>query len=193
MIMKATLLNGCIDNHSFGQGLQDAVLAGLQNLGASASVYVLRELNIAPCTGCFGCWIKTPGVCVIPDVALDIARDMVQNPLLVMITPVTFGGYSWQLKKALDRVISIISPFFKIINGEIHHQSRYLRYPHILVLGYMPAAIPGQVQTFQTLVKRNCINLHAEKNDCLVFLESENGQTVAEKIALSLAALGSVS
>ena len=27
----------------------------------------LSSLNIANCTGCFGCWTKTPGKCVIRD------------------------------------------------------------------------------------------------------------------------------
>jgi multimeric flavodoxin WrbA len=35
-------------------------------------LFKLRELAIAPCTGCFGCWTRTPGECVVEDSARDI-------------------------------------------------------------------------------------------------------------------------
>jgi len=49
--------------------------------------------------GCFGCWNKTPGTCVMKDDSAKIAKAVVNSDLLIFLTPITFGGYSSELKK----------------------------------------------------------------------------------------------
>ena len=44
--------------------------------------------------------------------------------LVIYLTPVTFGGYSSELKRMVDHQIQNISPFFTSVQGEIHHQRR---------------------------------------------------------------------
>ncbi|MHA2001037.1 MAG: hypothetical protein ACTSVU_02975 [Promethearchaeota archaeon] len=55
---------------------------------------------------------------------------------MIYFTPITFGGYSSTLKKALDRQICILSPYFRKVNGEIHHKKRYNKYPSLIGIGY---------------------------------------------------------
>ena len=86
-------------------------------------------MEIRPCIGCFGCWVQTPGECLIDDAARQIAPAIIGSDLVIYLTPVTFGGYSSELKKALDRCICLILPFFTKIDGEMHHKPRYDRYP----------------------------------------------------------------
>lgn len=46
---------------------------GNVRLTASDVIYVdLSSKKIANCVGCFGCWTKTPGKCVIRDDATEI-------------------------------------------------------------------------------------------------------------------------
>ena len=73
----------------------------------------------------FGCWVKTPGQCVQDDPAREVARACARADLVVLFTPVTFGGYSSELKKAIDRSIPNLSPIFIRIRGETHHPCRY--------------------------------------------------------------------
>ncbi|MEI6797484.1 MAG: hypothetical protein WCK39_11525, partial [Methanomassiliicoccales archaeon] len=61
--MRITVLDG------FAQA--DGSSATIQTLQENAGgnghlmdVIPLRELDIAPCIGCFGCWTKTPGSCI---------------------------------------------------------------------------------------------------------------------------------
>ena len=35
--------------------------------------------TIRPCTGCFGCWIKTPGRCVLPDPYRDMGAYLANS------------------------------------------------------------------------------------------------------------------
>jgi multimeric flavodoxin WrbA len=120
-----------------------------------------RELAIAPCAGCFGCWTRTPGECVIKDDARDVVGSYVGSDLVVFVTPVTFGGYSSQLKKLLDRIIlSVLDPRFTTVGGEVHHLLRYRRYPKTIGLGTLPSTDPEAERLFARLVARNGLNIH---------------------------------
>ena len=44
----------------------------LPDLGPEVRFVDLSALRIAPCTGCFGCWTRTPGRCVIRDDATAV-------------------------------------------------------------------------------------------------------------------------
>lgn len=123
--MKVVVLNGARDGDVKVDEVCSVLSSTLQKFGEVES-FVLREIKIADCLGCFGCWIKTPGQCVIDDAERDIAKKLAYADLKVYLTPIVFGGYSYELKKSLDRQICNILPFFaKEKNGEIHHPSRY--------------------------------------------------------------------
>jgi hypothetical protein len=160
---QVTILNGStgVDDRT------DEVAEVLDAQFAGRGWRVIRrrtaDLRIAPCLGCFGCWVRTPGICVINDDAREIARDVVQSDVVVYATPVVFGGYSPQLKAALDRMISIIMPYFTRIRGEVHHAKRYRRYPRVLAVGLLPRPDPESEEIFSTLVHRSSLNMHAPK------------------------------
>lgn len=168
--MDALILNGMAKDED---GVSEILAGELKNSGYEVTSLILREKEIAPCLGCFGCWIKTPGICVVDDDGREVVRMAVQSDLMIFLTPVTFGGYSSNLKKALDRIIPIASPFFMKIAGEIHHRPRYARYPSIVGIGLLPQPDEESEQIFRTLVKRNAINLHAPSHSAGVVLRSD--------------------
>ena len=77
------------------------------------------------CMGCFGCWIKTPAKCVIKDRCDVMTSYIPKCDELVVISPILYGGYSDNIKAVLDRSIGYILPYFRIVNGEMHHKMRY--------------------------------------------------------------------
>jgi NADPH-dependent FMN reductase len=159
--MNALILNGALRNDDGLTAVEQAVDTALSVRGWSAERVHLRDLSIAYCQGCFDCWVKTPGVCKTKDAAGEVTRAIVRSDLLVLLSVVTAGGYSSELKKALDRSIGIVSPFFKRIDGEVHHRQRYARYPSLLGVGVVHAEDPEEQRIFSTLVARNAINFHA--------------------------------
>ena len=94
---KALVLNGMAEGED---GLSEILAGELKELGYEVTGLILRDKEIAPCLGCFGCWIKTPGICVVDDDGREVVWMTVQSDLMVFLTPVTFGGYSSDPKRA---------------------------------------------------------------------------------------------
>lgn len=188
--MKALLLNGEKNAENSLENFSKIIIEGLKNNNYVVDTMVLHEKKIADCIGCFGCWVKTPGICIIDDYAREVARAFINSDLVVYLTPVVFGGYSYQLKKALDRMIPLISPFFIEINGEIHHKPRYEKYPSILGIGVMPELKEEQTELFINLIKRNSINLHSSTNENKIFKSDEDINSIQQSINELLKKIG---
>jgi len=133
--MKVTMLNGNPDktNTGFDRYLKD--LAGLLNQkGHVVDVIQLRDLNIHYCTGCFGCWLKTPGECLLKDEQEIVLRSVINSDVTVWTSPVVMGFVSGLLKKTTDRFLPLIHPYMRFVQEEIHHRKRYDRYPKLCLL-----------------------------------------------------------
>ena len=117
--MKAVILNGSGKDDEALESIHNIIVNELTGIEWEVESFILRDLKIAYCLGCFECLLKTPGVCRFKDDGREIVRHIIQSDLFILFTPVTFGGYSAELKKALDRIICLILPFFMKINGVI--------------------------------------------------------------------------
>lgn len=159
--MNVTLLNGALLDDPFTDAIAADLAQEYARQGAQVTAWRLRDHKAAYCLGCFECWTHTPGLCRIDDDGRAIAASIIRSDLRVDVTPVTFGGYSSEMKKALDRSICLILPFFTRINGEVHHKPRYANFPRLRVLGTLPHADPAQEAIFRRLIARNAINMHA--------------------------------
>jgi multimeric flavodoxin WrbA len=81
--------------------------------------------EIKPCVGCFGCWLKTPGECVIKDGYNRMGALIHQADELVVMSKYTYGGFSSFVKNVFDRSIGWVLPYFTIVDNEMHHRKRY--------------------------------------------------------------------
>lgn len=170
--MKVTVLNG-FENSEISGEIVDTLINEFKKKKFSIQSYNLCDIEIGGCIGCFGCWLRTPGICVINDSARDLGRELIQSELALFLTPITFGGYSYHLKKVLDRMIPLISPLFQKINGEVHHQKRYDIYPSIIGIGFLPDQDKESESIFHTLVKSNAVNFHSPYYASAVFYENQ--------------------
>lgn len=129
--------------------------------GWGVHTIAVAEMDISPCRGCFQCWVRTPGICVISDAGRAVAEAWMQSDVVVLFTPLTFGGYSSSLKKAIDRVIPILSPFFMKIRGEVHHKPRYEKYPALVGIGVLPCRDAESAALFSHIIERHSTNAHS--------------------------------
>lgn len=172
--MKALILDGTKSNNDESTKILELMLEELKELKWEVTTIVLEEKNIAYCTGCFGCWIQTPGECVIKDYEEDIVRKMVHSDLIIYLTPIMFGGYSSILKKALDRQIGRVLPYFTKIDGEVHHSKRYEKQQSLLSIGLLDKRDAEKEEVFKMVVARNAINMWAPFQLALISLNGED-------------------
>ncbi len=88
------------------------------------------------CKGCFGCWLKTPGECVMHDGSEHIGSIMLQSKEVWIFSKILYGGFSVEIKRVLDRCIPGILPFFTWRHHRMHHCPRYPNRPVFHVVFY---------------------------------------------------------
>lgn len=187
--MKVLILDGSKANDAAAASLNTALQQNIEARGWSAETIILREQKIGNCAGDFFCWIRTPGTCNVNDDNRRIAARIVQSDLVVYLTPVTFGGYSAELKRMVDHQIQNISPFFARVEGETHHQRRYARYPSFLAVGWMDEANPQAEAIFRNLVYRNSLNFYAKTTVCGLVSGRPSESQIKSLVAFWLQAL----
>jgi len=176
--MKAVIFNGAKDDSPAIAAIENSLVSLLSASGWEVEPIKLKEKQIAGCLGCFGCWIRTPGICVIDDYGRETTRKAQQSDLLVWLTPITFGGYSSELKKALDRIIPLLLPYFQVYHGQVHHQMRYEKSPKLLVIGTEPLNREYE-ETFSVLSERNALNFRPPKHATGVFKSQSSDEAAS--------------
>jgi multimeric flavodoxin WrbA len=188
--LQTVILNGARSGDLKVDEVSEVLASTLKSLG-QVEIVKLREIKIADCVGCFGCWVRTPGQCVIDDAARDVARKLAGADLIVFLSPIVFGGYSNELKKALDRHIGNILPFFaKNKEGEIHHVRRYEKKSRLIGIGVSSKPDVESETIFKTLVQRNAFNMQPEAYSSGIIYLSDNSEMIVQKIKSALVEVG---
>ena len=102
------------------------VRAFLDGAGRSdAEILDVADMRIEACLGCFSCWNKTPGACVIGDEMRGVLRKLVAADLVVWAFPLYFFNVPGGLKHLIDRQLPLMLPFMSAENESGAHPSRY--------------------------------------------------------------------
>lgn len=121
--MKILVLNGSPKAKSDTFRLTDAFLKGIRKTGDhEITVIDVIKQNIAPCRGCFGCWQKTDGHCVIDDDQNKILDLYRASDLIIWSFPLYCYGMPSHLKAVLDRTIPLITlKMVETEDGTVRH------------------------------------------------------------------------
>ena len=122
--MKILVLNGspkgeqsntlCL-THAFLNG------AGWSN----AEIVDVAKAEIKACLGCFACWNKTPGKCVIKDEMNDVLEKMMDADVIIWSFPLYYFSVPGGLKNLIDRQLPLNLPFMAEGNESGSHPARY--------------------------------------------------------------------
>lgn len=122
-----------------------------------------------PCIGCFGCWVKTPGKCVIKDRADEFPALMATHEELIIVSRIVFGGLSPDIKGVLDRSIGFILPFFRMVGGEMHHVQRHEKSPDLKYVFYEPNISEKDKEVANKLVAANGVNFGSHNCEAVFY------------------------
>jgi hypothetical protein len=129
--------------------------------------------KIHPCICCFGCWIKTPGRCVINDGYDTMGLLLSKCERLVIISRCFYGSYSPFAHNVLDRSIPYLLPYFATKNGETHHKNRYDNAIMLTVCFYGNIS-DREKETARKLVEANGINFFAKRTEISFYDKAED-------------------
>ena len=118
----------------------------------------LPEQNVSNCIGCFGCWVKTPGKCVIRDDAVSVYPLIAQSRKLLYVSRIRYGSYDIPMKTMLERAIPVQQAFIRLHQGETHHVQRNVAEKDAVILAYGETS-EEERGLFRRLVERNAKNM----------------------------------
>ena len=132
--MRVLVLNGSPkEEQSNTMRLTRSFLEGAGCL--DAEIIHVAKAKINPCLGCFACWNKTPGKCVINDEMSEILVKMIAADVIVWSFPLYYFSVPSGLKNLIDRQLPMNLPFMSEGAESGGHPPRYdlHRQKHIVI------------------------------------------------------------
>ena len=141
----------------------------------------LSRMKIANCVGCFGCWTKTPGRCVIRDDAVKVYPCLAKSDRALYVSRVRYGGYDTVMKTMLERAIPVQQAFIRLLDGETHHVQRAVVPKRAVIVAY-GTRDEEERALFRRLVARNAKNMSFQSYDIHFTAEEAVEETVRREV-----------
>jgi multimeric flavodoxin WrbA len=137
--MQVLALNGSPRlEDSNSQRLLAPLLAGMREAGAQVAQHYLARLSINYCTGCYGCWTRTPGKCSAWRDDMDLLLPQVQAAdYLVLAFPLYVYTMPARVKAFLERLLPTVEPWMvphPTRPGVTTHPHRSAKIPKLVIL-----------------------------------------------------------
>ncbi len=140
----------------------DEMLKTIQNLYDEPLKVVRFGEPIKPCIGCWNCWVKTPGRCVMKDQMAESYPDYVNSDTVILLMNTTQGFISHQAKAFLDRTIPHYHPYIELVDGECHHVARYKCYPDMVFFYNNEGLINQEEQVIEDYLYRTAYHFQSK-------------------------------
>ena len=103
--MKIVSINGSPKGKNSNTNVMiEALLKGFQSSTSEIFNIYLSDNNIKYCDGCYSCWFKTPGKCIIDDDMHGLIERMTGADIIIFGSPLYFNNISGTLKVFFDRL-----------------------------------------------------------------------------------------
>jgi len=126
--MNILVLNGSPKGESSNTfKVTTAFLEGLnRNEKDNIEIVNISKTKIDHCHGCFACWTKTPGNCIIKDDMEGLIEQYIKADLIVWSFPLYYFGMPSKIKAFLDRLLPTNLPYMDLnADGTSGHAPRY--------------------------------------------------------------------
>jgi len=112
--------------------------------------FCVENMRVEPCYACRGCEEKTYKRCVIRDDADLILPFLVRSETIVIFTSIVFGGYSFSVKRVVDRFNLLARVHYDFRDGEL--KSGKYSGVNYYVIGVQDSYHAEEIKIFKQLV-----------------------------------------
>lgn len=85
----------------------------------------VNKLELNSCVGCFSCWNKTPGECIIKDDMQEVIEKLLWADITIWSFPLYYFSVPSKLKTLIDRQLPMVLPFMEKGAKSGSHPTRY--------------------------------------------------------------------
>lgn len=154
------------------------------NKGIEVDYVSLKGVEIKPCVSCGACTYKTYRKCIVRDDGDWIYPKCIKADALIFVTPITFGSYSFKIKRVFDKFGLIMDEHYYVKNGEIVKGGKKGGKFKFFAIGINENCIEEEIKAFKNLVNENLIITRGTGNSYIVDSEltSEMRRKIIEEV-----------
>jgi multimeric flavodoxin WrbA len=131
--------------------LAEGLCKKIMNTRRDIRHFNLENMRIEPCYACRGCEEKTYGRCIVRDDADLILPCLARSEIIVVFTHIVFGGYSFQIKRAMDKFVLLVDRHYSYHDGELRKgKPSGIKY---YAVGVHDGVYTEEIQVFKQLIR----------------------------------------
>ncbi|WP_320007887.1 flavodoxin family protein [Maridesulfovibrio sp.] len=131
------------------------LIKGMEKAGADVDLVNLRDKKIKYCAGCFSCWTKTPGKCVLKDdMTEEIFSQWKKADMAIYATPLFCHHMNALMSTFQERLLPSVLPFFEFDSDRTVHPERDKR-PDFVWMSVCGFPNISEFETFSNYNKRS--------------------------------------
>lgn len=138
------------------QNIGHELLEELCEKGIAAEYVSLTGAEVEPCLNCAGCTYITHGKCVTRDDADWILPKLINSEVMLFVTPITWGSYSFRMKRLFDKCALIGDRYYYVKDKELVKRMQG-KIKDLYVLGVKDNCSPKEASVFKSLVAENIL------------------------------------
>ncbi|ABX42209.1 flavodoxin family protein [Lachnoclostridium phytofermentans] len=130
---------------------------GFISKGVQAEYISLEHVEVKPCVSCGGCTYKTYGKCTVRDDGDFIYPKVIRSDVIIFVSPITFGSYSFKLKRVFDKFALIMDRHYFVEKKELVKGGKLGSKFKFFAIGDKENCIEEEITAFQNLFHENLV------------------------------------
>jgi multimeric flavodoxin WrbA len=129
----------------------------LLSKGVDSEYISLEGVQVNPCLNCGGCTYKTYGECVSRDDGDWICPKAARSDVILFVTPIVFGSYSFKIKRVFDKFGLIMDRHYFMKNGELVKGGMIGKQFKFFAVGDRENCMDEEIEAFKKLFHENLL------------------------------------